>query len=296
MLASRSHRSAFAVAAGLLAVVVATPATAAPRRADLAVTATVTPTTMSTAGGTAQLRVQVTNIGDAPAPDPLVTVVAPRGTALAEDPVTAAGWACDTSRPRIWTCAHETLAAGASADLLVFPVAVAAGRDGDRRTVSVAVATSTRESTTRNNLATSTVRLATPVPGDLRVSLTAGPAEVVVGDLVELRIEVHNSGPGPAWAYVDVPLATGLDPAWIGGTDGWDCNFGRDVETDIRSWGCSYYDVDVPPGEGTLPLHLFVIVTSGTPGSTLEFSASARPQDGEPVIEDNIARTTVEVG
>ncbi len=258
-------------------------------------TATVTPTTMSTAGGTAQLRVDLSNLGDAAAADAALTVVAPRGAALAEEPVTAAGWTCATASPRIWTCTHETLAAGASADLLVFPIAVAAGRDGERRTVSVAVTTSTRESTTRNNVSTATVRLATPVPGDLSVSLTAVPAEVVVGDLIELRIEAHNSGPGTAWAYVDVPLAAGLDPAWIGATDGWDCNFGRDVETDIRSWGCSYYDVNVPAGEATLPLHLFVILTDGTVGSTLEFSASARPQDGEPNVQDNVARTTVEV-
>jgi len=68
--------------------------------------------------------------------------------------------------------------------------------------------------------------------------MAAVPTDVVVGDRVELRVQVRNTGAGPAsGVYVNVPLPAGMDPVSPSGPEGWDCDFGRDVETDIRSWG-----------------------------------------------------------
>ncbi|GIF74467.1 DUF11 domain-containing protein [Asanoa siamensis] len=290
MLGRRSVVLALLVALG---VVPATGAAAAPRRADLTVAATVAPATVSTAGGSAQLRVPVRNIGGAPAADATVRITLPAGIGLEGDSVAFADWTCAVAGP-VWTCTHPGLVAGAAAETLTFPLTVAPGSDGVVRTIPVTVATSTREASTRNNRATAAVRLATPVPGDITVGLTAVPAEVVVGDRIELRVQVRNSGAGDGWAYVNVPLPDGVDFVSPSGTDGWDCNFGRDVETGVRSWGCSYTS-GLAPGEAALPLLLFATLTTGTPGSVLPFSVTARPQEGEPDLDDNVARTQVTV-
>jgi uncharacterized repeat protein (TIGR01451 family) len=288
-----------AAAAGLVAAVLVVPAgdaAAAPRRADLTVTAVAEPATVSTAGGRSVLRVDVRNDGNAPAADARVLVTLPAGAGLAVDSASFDEWTCDVSQPRLLRCGRSALAASTAAETLTFPVAVAPGRDGDRLTFAAVVATATSESTTRNNTATATVRRATPVPPDLSVALTAVPAEVVVGDRVELRVRVRNVGAGSATgAYVNVPLADGLDFVSPSGTDGWDCNFGTDLETGIRSWGCAYYGGAIAPGDSALPLHLFATLTSGTSGSTLSFSATARDLEGEPVLGNNVATTTVAV-
>ena len=121
------------------------------------------------------------------------------------------------------------------------------------------------------------------------------PTTVVVGDRVELRVGVRNVGAGPAWPLrVDVPLPGNMNPVSPSGTEGWDCDFGRDVETNVQYWGCTYRD-PLAPGTNALPLSLFGTLVSGTPGDDLTFSVTAHPVEGEPSTADNTAYATVPI-
>ena len=114
------------------------PASAAPPRADLAVTATAQPSTVSTAGGTLDLDVAVHNTGTATASDALVTVTLPAGASLATDGVSFNEWQCDLTATPVWRCVHGALAAGATAEALAFRIYLPGGADGDTATFSAA--------------------------------------------------------------------------------------------------------------------------------------------------------------
>ena len=72
--AMRAVLAVLALAAVMTALAPVTPAMAAPRRADLAVTATASPTEVSTAGGRATIDINVQNIGRASADNVTATL------------------------------------------------------------------------------------------------------------------------------------------------------------------------------------------------------------------------------
>lgn len=281
-----------ALSGTVAALAPASPALAAPHRADVAVTITASPTEVTATGGVTIIDVDVRNVGTAAAGDVTVTITLPPGAGMAGEGTYFAEWQCDVSTAPTWTCVHGPLAAGATAESLTFDLYLPGGTHGDAVTVGAAARTSSRELSTTNNTGQVTVHY---VAADLAVGMTAIPAEVVIGATVTLEVNVQNIGAGASGALpVDVPLPDGMQPMSAGGLQGdWDCNFGRDLVTGVQYWHCTH--AGLAPGEAAGPIVARGTVESGTPGETLRFTATAHPVDGEVSTANNTAQASVAI-
>ena len=292
----RSALAVLALTTTMTALVPATSAIAAPRRADLAVTATASPAEVSTAGGTVTLTVGVRNAGRVAADDATATITLPPGAGPATDTVYTTEWQCDLTTSPVIACVHPSpLAAGAPAEAINLPVWLPAGTDGASTTIGVAVTSTSREVSTDNNTAQASVRYVAPLPPDIVVGMRIVPTEVIVGGTIYFQVDVRNDGAGPAsYVRLDLPVPANVDAVSPStGSEGWDCNFGRDVVTDIRYWGCTHGPVAA--GASTQTLVLIGRVTSGSPGVVVPFTATARPADLEQDTSDNAATASVAV-
>ena len=291
----RALPTVLALTAVMTALAPATSAMAAPRRADLTVTATASPAEVSTAGGIVTITVAVRNDGRVEANDATATITFPPGGGLATDTIYTTEWQCDVSTTPSFTCTHASIDVDQTAEPLTFPVQLAAGAEGALTAVGVRVSTTSRETSRSNNTAQAIVRYVRPLPPDLAVGMTIVPAEVIAGGTVYFQIDVHNVGAGGApYAVVDLPVPANVDPVSPStGSEGWDCSFGQDVVTGVRYWGCSHGPLAA--GEAASTLVLFGRVTAGSPGDAVQFTATARPAELEENTANNSATAAVGV-
>jgi hypothetical protein len=250
------------LAGATAAVVPAGPAAAAPRRADVAISLTASPTDVTATGGVTIVAVDVRNVGTDAASDLTLTLTLPPGAGPAGEGNSFANWQCDYWTAPTWTCVHGPLAAGAAAESPRFDLYLPGGAHGEAVTVGAAVATGSRELSTTNNTDQVTLHYA---EADLAAGLTAVPAEVIVGGTVTLALNVQNNGAGTTEAFqVDVHLPATMTP-----TAGWT----QVVET----------------------AYLRARVDSGTAGETQTVTATARPVIGEVSTANNTAQANVTV-
>jgi Domain of unknown function DUF11 len=283
-----------ALTAVATALAPAASAVPGPPMADLTVTASPSPTDeVSTAGGIVTVHVSIRNAGQAAANDATAAITLPPGAALATDTIYAAYWQCDVTTTPTFTCVHPSLEPDQAADTLSFPVRLPAGAEGTRAAIKIAVSTTSQEAFTANNSAKVTLRYVVPRPPDLAVGMTIVPSDVIVGGTIYFNVDVQNIGAGTAtYAFVEVVVPANVDPASSGGPE-WNCNFGRDLETGMRYWGCSYGPLSA--GEAAPTITLAGTVTSGAAGDTVPFTATARPAELEENLANNAATASVAV-
>jgi hypothetical protein len=269
-----------ALSTAMTGLVPATPALAAPARADLAIDVTATPTRIPTTGNVSSVDVGLTNKGSAVANAPAVTITLPSGAYVAgEGPGSDAGWLCDLSTKPRFRCTHAALAAGQNAARLLLPIRLPAGDDGDVVAVAAVASSSSTDVSTRNNAGKATITYDAAI-SDIYIANGIQPTSpyVVSGDWVKYGIDVGNSGSGVAKGVTvrvttpnltDEMVSDWSDPSW-------EC---------IRlsspgEWECTH--APVAPGATTGILLFSGAVPDAAPGTVLPYTftvATTTPYD-----------------
>jgi hypothetical protein len=226
-----------ALSASLDAVATAVPASAAPNRADLTVGVAVSPTRIPVNGKLVTADIHVANAGAASAEGIAVTIEIPPTAHIGSENPVDSPWQCVLGRPV--RCTHPALAAGQSATSLSLPLSLGEGGDGQSVAITASGTTTSRESSTENNLDSGLVTYdASIVYTDLRVE-SAVPIpdyQVIEGDWVKYPMRFENAGNiAAADVRAHVVAAPGLfwgvgdqsDPSWQCTTvvvdQEWDC-------------------------------------------------------------------------
>jgi hypothetical protein len=256
-------------AAGSVLLYSAAAGAAPPARADLNVSIAAEPAQIPLAGGLFSLRIEVANVGTAPAQEVSVTLRPPAGSTLAGDATSS--WECNYGK---WRCRYAgELAAGAAAESLRIPLRLPAGAEGTVLPASVTAATESREASTDNNTAQTSVTYADVLSPDLAVFLSASPTEVAVGETIDFQVDVSNRGRGPApdaAMTLAIPLTMHPTSPSSGGSD-WTCGFRSDDF--FGYWDCVHGPLGAD--EFAAPILLAATLDAGTPGEVLNFFASA---------------------
>ncbi|MEV5695128.1 SdrD B-like domain-containing protein [Micromonospora globbae] len=291
--ALRTGCALLALSGMVAAVAPASPALAGPRRADVAVTLTASPTEVTATGGATIATVEVRNVGTDAASDVTVTFTLPLGAGMATEPPYFAEWRCDVSTAPTWTCIHGPLAAGAAAESLRFDLYLPGGAHGEAVTIGAAATTSSRELTTTNNTDQVTVHYAA---ADLAIGMTAIPEEVIVGGEVILTLNVQNIGAGETTGafQLDVYLPDTMTPTAGFPQGDWDCQVLLNPAPGFGDYYCVHRG-PIRPGQVLEPAWLRARVDSGTPGETQTATATVRPVDGEVSTANNTAQASVAV-
>ncbi|MGI5524270.1 hypothetical protein ACQEUX_25480 [Micromonospora sp. CA-259024] len=275
------------------AVLPASPVVAAPSRADLVVTATpIAPRDrVVDVGGGVTVEVEVRNIGKNRVEDVTLTYGLPAGAYFTDGNWPPEGWECDLSTG---TCSYGTLAAGASAPRLRFDFAFPPAPAGTTTTVTAMAATTSSEVSTANNVGEAAITYVRGVT-DLEVtSVRTNPAEAIVGDTVDISVQVGNAGNMAARdVHVSVPLPDGLAHGGEPYSYPWSCTFGTDPVSGRPAWDClhNYIVAGYTPD----PLHLTATVTSAAPGDIATVTATATTTSLEDDISDNTAQATLAI-
>ncbi|MEH0844752.1 DUF11 domain-containing protein [Micromonospora sp. CPCC 205711] len=287
-----SARVALGVLGALLAATVpAAPALAAPSRADLAVTASADPTTVVDVGGGAAVQVEVRNAGTRSAADITLRYALPSGAWFTDGNSVPAGWQCDFRTTL--SCTYGSLAAGATAPRLRFYVSFPGGQVGETATVTTTASTTSNESSLANNTGTATISYIRGVT-DLALTQLSAPAQVRVGDTVDIALDVANSGNMTAQeVYVTVPLPAGFTRVSEAPNGPWYCDFVDDPALGGPQWRCTLYQL--VSGWQADTLYLTATVTSGTPGDTVRVSASVSTNSPEDNLGDNSAQASITI-
>ncbi|MEV4481593.1 hypothetical protein [Micromonospora coxensis] len=294
------HRR-LATASGLTALLAlaaatlpAAPAAASPPRADLAVTATaIAPRDQVVdVGGGATVEVQVRNTGTRSAADVTLTYALPDGASFTDGNGAPQGWTCDLGPAA--TCTHGALAAGASALPLRFDIYLPPAPAGTVAAVTATARTSSPELSTGNNTGSAPITYVRGVT-DLEVTAArAEPTRPIVGDTVNVSVDVRNAGNMTAeLVHVLVPLPAGLTRVSEDYDSPWYCEYGADLVAGQPGWDCTYYQL--VNGWTPEPLDLSATITTATPGDVVTFTATASTTSPEDDLADNTGRTSVTV-
>ncbi|MCO1596835.1 DUF11 domain-containing protein [Micromonospora sp. RHAY321] len=300
-MSSTSHprrRFAQALSLGLLvslvtAVLPASPALAAPSRADLTVTATgVAPRDQVVdVGGGVTVEVEVRNIGRNRVEDVTLTYGLPAGAYFTDGNWPPEGWQCDFVAG---TCTYGTLAAGASAPKLRFDFSFPPAPAGTTAAVTATATTTSSELSTANNVGEATIAYVRGVT-DLEVTaVQANPAEAIVGDTVNISVQVGNAGNMAARdIHVTVPLPDGFARVGEPYNYPWHCTFGTDPASGRPAWDC--VNTYIAAGYTPDPMQLTATVASAAPGDIATVTATATTTSLEDDISDNTAQSTVAI-
>ncbi|MEU4678772.1 hypothetical protein [Micromonospora sp. NPDC023737] len=291
---ARRYRLAARLALGALGALAvttlsATPALAAPNRADLAVTASVNPATVVDVGGGAAVQVDVHNAGAKAADDVALQYALPADAYFTDGNSIPAGWHCDLRTTL--TCTYGSLAAGATAPRLRFYISFPGGQVGETATVTTTASTTSNELSLANNTGQATVSYIRGVT-DLAVNQIWAPTQAQVGDTVEIGIDVANNGNMTAQeVYVRVPLPVGFTRQSEGPTGPWYCDFIDDPALGGPEWRCTLYQL--VNGWQADTLYLTATVTSGTSGDSVPVTVTASTNSPEDNLGDNSAQTSI---
>jgi hypothetical protein len=130
--------------------------------------------------------------------------------------------------------------------------------------------------------------LARPRRADIAVTgMTASPAEAIMGDFVDIRVDVANVGRAVSGAViVSVTLPATMQSRSDGASsETWDCYF------IAPSWRCTH--AALAPGEVAEGLYLSATVVGGTPGDVLTVTAEASTTSRELSAANNTGRADV---
>ncbi|SCE78170.1 conserved repeat domain-containing protein [Micromonospora purpureochromogenes] len=296
-----TRRTRLAGASGLAALLSlaaatlpAAPAAAAPPRADLAVTATaIAPRDQVVdVGGGATVEVQVRNAGTRSASDVTLTYGLPDGAYFSDGNGPPQGWTCDFGPAA--TCRYGALAAGASAPPLRFDFYLPPAPAGTVSAVTATAKTTSPELSTSNNTGSAPITYVRGVT-DLEVIATqADPAQPIVGDTVNVSVQVRNAGNMTAeLVHVTVPLPAGLTRVSEDYNSPWYCEFGSGLVAGQPGWDCLYYQM--VDGWTPEPLHLSATIAAAVPGDVVTFTAKATTTSPEDDLADNTGQTSVTV-
>jgi hypothetical protein len=281
----RRSRPALAVLllSAALSVVSAAPASAAPARPDLSVDLIVAPTAVPVNGETVDADVYVSNNGTAVAAGVSVVLNLPTGAYIGgEGPGSDSPWQCTLS-PAV-SCAHPTLGAGESAAPLRLPVELPSGVDGESVEIAAAVATTSRETATKNNVDRQSISYdASIVYPDLYFSEpVVGLQYVIEGDWVRYFFRIGNRGNIPAddvRVRVTGPATMDswhvhdrTDPAWqctqVASPSEWECVHGP-LPVGVQTPVLDFVGL-IPAGEPGDLLPVTATVSTSTPGEKPE--------------------------
>ncbi|WP_174530770.1 DUF11 domain-containing protein [Micromonospora maritima] len=277
--------------AGLTAGLLPTgPASAAPARADLVVTASADPVEVPASGGWSTLTLDVRNSGAKASQTVTVAFTLPAGAWFATDGFSVPpSWTCDLLGTA--TCTHAPLAAGEVADALRIPVGLPSGTAGDTLTVSAKASTGP-ESSTANNVGQASVRYV-PSTVDLEFVPATTTQQLLPNEYVNVSTALRNSGNSPSGEVtVTIPVPAGMQGSetW---SEGWDCAFGDGVADGRTGWRCVHGPLRA--GETSEQLYYGGILTSTTVGDVVTMVATAATTSPETTLENNTARHTVTV-
>ncbi|MCM0675250.1 DUF11 domain-containing protein [Micromonospora phytophila] len=293
---ARRYRLAARLALGALgalavATVSATPALAAPSRADLTVTVSANPTTVVDVGGGVAVQVDVRNVGTRAAANVILQHALPPGAYFSDGNSIPAGWQCDLRTTL--ACTHGSLAAGATAPRLIFYVSFPGGPIGDTATFTTTASTTSNELSLANNTGQATVSYIRGVT-DVAVNQVWAPTQAQVGDTVEIGIDVANNGNMTAQeVYVTVPLPAGFTRQSESASSPWYCDFVDDPALGGPEWRCTLYQL--VDGWQADTLYLTATVTSGTPGDSVPVTVTASTNSPEDNLGDNSAQTSIAI-
>ncbi|RAO06967.1 DUF11 domain-containing protein [Micromonospora noduli] len=293
------RRLAAALSTGVLvslvaAVLPASPAAAAPPAADLVVTATaIAPRDQVVdVGGGVTVEVEARNAGRKSASDVTLTYGLPAGAFFTDGNAAPEGWACDFGAAA--RCTYGALAAGASAPRLRFDFAFPPAPVGTISAVTATAQTTSTEFSTANNVDEATITYIRGVT-DLEVTtVQADPAQAIVGDTVNIYVQVHNTGNMTAdEVHVIVPLPTGFSRVEEPYSSPWYCEFGDDPASGQPTWDCTAYGL--VNGYTPSGLWLTAKVADAVPGEVATVTARATTNSPEDDLSDNTGQATVTI-
>ncbi|MCI4063809.1 DUF11 domain-containing protein [Micromonospora sp. R77] len=282
--------------AALLSLAVTTlpaaPASAAPPRADLTVTATaIAPRDQVVdVGGGVTVEVQVRNAGTRSAPDVTLSYGLPDGAYFTDGNGAPQGWTCDFGPAA--TCTYGALAAGASAPPLRFDFYLPPAPAGTVSAVTATARTTGAELSTGNNTGSAPITYVRGVTDLEVVAAQADPAGPIVGNTVDVSVQVRNAGNMTAeQVHVTVPLPAGLTRVSEDYNSPWYCDYGADLVAGQPGWDCLYSGM--VNGWTPEPLHLSATIGTGTPGDVVTFTATAATTSPEDDLTDNTGQASV---
>ncbi|MFC4016642.1 hypothetical protein ACFOW4_01585 [Micromonospora sp. GCM10011542] len=267
----------------------AAPASAAPTRADLVVTASLDPTEVPDTGGSSAVTVALHNAGGKASDDVTLVLSLPAGTWFTDGFSVPPSWQCTFQATA--TCTHAPLAAGAAAEPLRIPFGVDAGTVGDEVVVS-ATATGGRESSTDNNTGQASLRY---IPGTVDVGFMSESRdyEMINGEVFGFSSYVLNSGTSPSGDLtVTVPLPAG-SVRYSETSEGWACDYGDDLAAGQPGWRCTHGPLR--PGQNSAGLDITASISGANPGDVLDLTATLSTTSTETSLDNNTRHTRVTV-
>jgi len=264
--------------------------------ADLALTQTPSPTSVSP-GGTVAYNNVVTNNGPTSAAAPVFTQATPANTTFLSLGTVPSGWTC--TKPSVGaagtvTCTDGSSLANAGTAVFIVNVTVSASAS-DQSTISATanVTSTTGDSNTANNTATSSVTVS--APADLAITQTVSAPVVAAGTNAVYTVSISNKGPYASQNvvfYENIPANTtfqsiGTIPSgWtcttpaVGGTTPINC-----LNSSLADGGSATFTVTLQVNSGTAAETVIQNVTSVTSDTT-----------SDPVATNNTSTTTLLVG
>ena len=275
--------AALALATSLATLLPGGVAAAAPRAADLVVGLATDPTEVGPAGGTVRLDVSLRNAGGAVAADTTVKIALPENTTLGFGELPG-GWTCDADARK---CKYGDVAANTAAPTLDLHVTLPPGEHDQTATITATADTSSHESSTANNTASTSVRyVAQP---DLTFEFRPELSEISylggMGARAFIQAVATNVGtvaaPDLTFRFTP-PAGAWIDPSEPA-TFGWTC----DVSS--PTWVCTQAGgVDAGLSEY---LNLSVFFPAGTVGDTLTMAGSVSTTATERSLTNNSGET-----
>ncbi|MFC0507464.1 DUF11 domain-containing protein [Micromonospora costi] len=272
-----------------VSLLAATPASAAPPRADLVVGASLAPTEVPDTGGSSAVTVDLTNSGTRASQDITLVLSLSSGTWFTDGFVIPPSWSCTYGDSAI--CTHAPLAAGEAAEPLRIPFGVGAGTVGDDVVVT-AVVSGGAESSTANNTAQASLRY---IPGtvDLHFLSESREEQQINGEVTGLSSYVINDGTSPSGDLtVTVPLPAGT-VRYSETTEGWACDFGDDLAAGQPGWRCTH--APLRPGENSAGIDIAATISGAEPGDVIDLTATLSTTTPETNLDNNTLRTRVTV-
>jgi uncharacterized repeat protein (TIGR01451 family) len=205
----------------------------AQNKCDLAVTNSGTPSPVL-AGNNITYTQVVTNNGPSNCSAATVTEATPANTTFVSVAVVTAGggtWTCPNSAPI--SCPNPSVPPGSTGTITAIYKVNAGTAAGTIISDTVTVSTSTSDSSTINNSATSNIAVTSGTQADLSVTNSGSTNPVIAGNGITYTQTVTNSGPTAATTPKIVEtLPTGTTATSLTGPAGWACNLGTRTCTD----------------------------------------------------------------
>ncbi len=191
---------------------------------DLAVTNSGIPSPVA-AGGTITYTQIVTNSGPSNCSTATLNEATPANTAFVSVAVVTTGggtWTCPNSQPV--SCSNPSVPPGSTATITAKYTVAAGTAAGTIITDTATAATTSRDTNTANNSATSSIAVASGTQADLSVTNSGSPNPVTAGNNITYTQSVTNAGP----AVANAPQFTETLPAnttavSLSGPAGWTC-------------------------------------------------------------------------